>query len=464
MSDEPTVAPGDAAIGGTPGDVAAPVRRGPTAWLAAIGPAIIVASVVLGPGSILISSKVGTEYGYGMMWVLAIAVLFMIGMVALCARLGILHDGSMCDELAASVGRPATVFVGLIIFLIVACYQTSNNGAVLAALEPLFDWPRDGQEGVSDAALQHAQMIKALVLVGFNGFVVVILFALRGLYKKLESLMKGMVMLMVVAFLANLIFARPSLIDAFKGLIPSLPSGGLIPTEQDGHIVDPLLTVLGMIMTTFSVAGAFYQAYLVREKGWKIADAKQGMRDSVIGITTLGVLSAMIMMTSAAVLHGHVQPSDLKTVTDVSQQLEPAFGRKATLLFSVGIFAGAFNPFIINAIIGGTLFSDALGLGSKIDGVWPKVMTTGALAVGMVVALLSVVAGIDPIGVIVFAQALTVLGVPVLAVAVLGLAIRAKRRSSAMVPMWMPLMCGAAVLLTVALALRTAYRLYLQLT
>lgn len=444
----------------TPPTTTSAARR-PLALLKAIGPAIIVASVVLGPGSILIASKVGTEYGYGMLWVLAGSVVFMIAMVAICARLGVAQNGSMCEALAAHAGRPLTVFVGLVIFLIIACYQTSNNMAILAVIEPLFELTT-GRPAEGSALQGH--VLPAVILVGFNGFVVVLLFTLRGLYKKLERLMKAMVAVMVLAFAGNLIFAGPSLIEALKGLAPHIPEGGVLPYERAGAIVDPLWAVQGMVMTTFSVAAAFYQGYLVREKGWTISDARQGLVDSVIGITTLGLLSAMIMMTSAAVLYGRIEPEQLRSVSDVSNQLEPLFGRSATLLFSVGLFAGAFNPFIINAIIGGTIFSDALGLGAKIDGVGPKVMTTGALAVGMIAALLTVTAGVSTIGVIVFAQALTVLGVPVLAAAVLYLATRPNIRAGGHVPRWMKLMCGAAVVLTFGLAIRTGWRLYLQLT
>lgn len=435
--------------------------RNPLELLKSIGPAIIVASVVLGPGSILIASKVGTEYGYNMLWVLAAAVVFMISMVAICARLGVVQDGSMCDALAAHAGRPITIIVGLVIFLIIACYQTSNNIAILAAIEPLFELTTGRP---AEGSALKGQVMPAVLLLGFNGFVVALLFSLGGLYKKLERLMKTMVALMVAAFAANMLFATPSLIGAAKGMIPHVPDGGLMPYEVDGLIIDPLWAVQGMVMTTFSVAGAFYQGYLVREKGWTITDARKGLIDSIVGITTLGVLSAMIMVTSAAVLYGRIDPSQLRSISDVSDQIEPLFGPSATLLFSVGLFAGAFNPFIINAIIGGTIFSDALGLGAKIDGVWPKVMTTGALAVGMVAALLSVTAGISTIGVIVFAQALTVLGVPVLAAAVLYLATRPSVRAGGRVPMWMKLMCAAAVVLTLGLAIRTGWRLYLQLT
>ena len=59
----------------------------------ALGPALIVASVVLGPGSILSSSKVGAAYGFSMVWVLLVAAGLMMGMVALGARLGVSLEG-----------------------------------------------------------------------------------------------------------------------------------------------------------------------------------------------------------------------------------------------------------------------------------------------------------------------------------------------------------------------------------
>jgi Mn2+/Fe2+ NRAMP family transporter len=43
-----------------------------------VGPAIIVAAVVLGPGSILTSSKVGAQFGWLALPVLAVAVVLMI--------------------------------------------------------------------------------------------------------------------------------------------------------------------------------------------------------------------------------------------------------------------------------------------------------------------------------------------------------------------------------------------------
>ena len=45
-----------------------------------IGPTIIVAAVVLGPGSILTSSRVGADFGFPAWFVLALSTFLMIGM------------------------------------------------------------------------------------------------------------------------------------------------------------------------------------------------------------------------------------------------------------------------------------------------------------------------------------------------------------------------------------------------
>ena len=73
--------------------------------LQSIGPALIVAAVVLGPGSILTSSKVGASFGLVGVPVIAGAAILMIAMVALSARLGVVCENSLCDELASRLGR-----------------------------------------------------------------------------------------------------------------------------------------------------------------------------------------------------------------------------------------------------------------------------------------------------------------------------------------------------------------------
>lgn len=439
--------------------------------LGSIGPAIITASVVLGPGSILAASKIGADFGYAMVWVLALAVLLMIGMTALSARLGVVLDGTLCEELAGRAGRPIAVLTGFAVFLIVACFQFGNNQGVLAALEPFY-------EAGSSAGGVESKVVPILVIVNLNLVVVVALFGFRALYQPIERLMKFLVGLMMIGFAGNLIWARPDLVQLLAGLTPTMPQGAgetLLPSWQpevirdgeriqEARVVDNLVPVVAMFATTFSVAGAFYQSYLVRQKGWTRAEQRQGLVDSAVGITILGLLTLMIMVTAAVVLHDRSETAALQTAADVARQLEPAFGPAAKVLFCMGIFAGALSSFLVNAMIGGSMLSDGLGLGGYIDQRWPKLFTVLALAAGMNVSVYIYLAEISrPVELIIFAQAATVLGFPLLAAGMLWLATRRDLTEERRVPAWMKLAAALALLVTLALAVRKATSLLLSL-
>lgn len=422
--------------------------------LRSFGPALVVAAVVLGPGSILTSSRVGAQYGYAMGWVVVFASVLMAGSVALAARLGVCLEGTLCDELARRAGRPVAVVVGCTTFAIVAVFQASNNLAILAALEPLFD----GADGGVPVAIHPLVPLCAI-----NTLVVFALFGARALYRPLERLMLGFVLVMAVAFVGNLWFARPSVGSTLAGLLPSWPrdADGFWPIERDGAVDDPLWALQALVATTFSVAGAFYQGYLVRAKGWGVADLRRGLLDSIVGIAVLGGLSFVILIGAAAVLHGRIDPAQLGTTGDVARQLTPLFGARATALFSAGIFAGAFSSFLVNAMIGGLLLADGLGRGGDMDARWPRYSTVGALLLGMGLALVTARVG-GLVHAIVFAQAVTVVGVPVLSASLLWLATRRDVRDR--VPGWLVGFGVAGLVVAVLSSVRTAWRVWLTAT
>ncbi len=434
------------------------------------GPAIIIAAVVLGPGSILTSSKVGCQYGYAMLWVIVGAGLLMIGSTALSARLGASLDKTPCGELAEHLGRPVSVFIGVVLFLVVAAFQSSNNIAVIAAIEPYLSSGDQAGQAASSA------WVKTAILLGVNLIVVAALFGMKQLYAGLEKLMIALMTIMVIGFGINLFFAQPSLSGLLSGLIPSFPdaSGGWLPRIDpplgaeivEGvkqKVVDPYWAVQGMTATTFSIAGAFYQAYLVKEKGWTKNELSKGLMDSITGIAALGLTTMMIMCTAAAVLHGKIEASELKSVTDVASSLQPLFGDFASILFVLGIFAGAFSSFLVNAAIGGVLLSDGLGLGASLDQKWPKIFTVAALMFGMVVAYLASVSGMDRVALIVFAQALTVLGGPALAASLIYLAIGKPFKERVNAPGWMLFLVIFGFAIVTLLTIRTAVKIYLTI-
>ena len=395
------------------------------------GPAIIVAAIVLGPGSILTSSKVGAQFGYIGIAAIVLAVVLMIAMVALAGRIGVIYEDSPCDQLARRLGRPVAMVVGVTLFGLVAIFQYSNNVAIVSGLAPLFE--------TEDYSLMSGAT-PAIILISFNALVIFCLYWKRHLYRSIETLMKFLIGLMVVAFLINFFvvyFSPRAYVPVKSGKAPEI------------------LVLMGLMATTFSVGGAFYQAYLVKEKGWKLFDARRGVTDSAVSISVVGILSTIILMTAARVFYGRPEPVVLSGVGDVAMQLQPLFGSWAKVVFCLGIFAGAFSSFLVNALVGGTVLSDSLGKGSRLGEGWTLGLTTVALLSGLVVALLNLSDAKSTVNLITFAQALTVLGIPALAAALLYLGTRPDLTGERKVPAWIINLGWAGLVVAVALAIRT---------
>lgn len=353
--------------------------------LSLVGPGMITAAVVLGPGSITVSSKSGALMGYSVLWVVVTATVMMISFTRMGARIGLLCPDSFLTTAGKRYGRWVSVAIGLCGLLITTGFQTGNNiGAGLAASEMF-----GGSMGTWAVA--------------FTAVALVMLWTSSRIYDLLEKIMVCLVGVMMVSFVGNVCMVRPDAVELVRGLVPSSPRiFGL---------------VVAISATTFSVAAAAFQPYLVRAKGWSSADLRKGMRDSAVGIASLGAISCVIMITSAAVL----RPEGIKveSAVDMARQLEPLLGSLARWLFLLGLWAGAFSSFIVNALIGGTLMADGLGIGDRLESRWAKILGSAVMLAGTVVALLF---GKNPIQLLVVAQATTILGVPLIAVVMLVMA------------------------------------------
>jgi len=320
-----------------------------------VGPGFIIASVVLGPGSITTASKIGSEYGYSLLWVIVLAAIGMVMYTTMSGRFGVSHDKSILQTIADTYGRWFAALIGLSAFLAATSFQFGNNLGVATALEAL--------TGIKESVWPLIFTPLAMILV---------LWA-KHLYKILEKLMMLLVMIMVLAFLINLFFAKPNLAATAKGFLPlSVPSNSFNE-------------IAALVGTTFVLHACLYQSYLVQDKGWTIKDLKLGMRDTYSGIIMLAGISMLIIMTSAAALHP--RGIIVTSAADMALQLEALFGKFSKYIFSVGLWAAAFSSLVVNSIMGGGLLSDGFGLGRTMQDRAPKIFTLLAMLIGMVVAV-----------------------------------------------------------------------------
>ncbi len=381
------------------------VSAKPRVWWKSIGPALITACVVFGPGSLLISSNVGANYGYELVWLLLLTGLLMGTFLTMGARIGVCGGATPCALAAERLGRPAAAVIGITLCLICGAFQFSNNLAVALAAGAFF--PKE---------------FVPWIVVGFNAAVILFLFTARQVYTFLERVMKVMVGVILACFVFNLIAAMPNVAEVLAGFLPSIPEDiklGL-PEKVDGAIKDPMILVAGLLGTTFSVAGALFQGNLVRERNWTVKDYEGSVGDAIIGVCVLTGISMIIMITAGTVIRGE-PATDIGTL---ALALKPLLGSTAYWVFCVGLVAVAMNPFLINAMIGGTILADGIGVPARMSDRWPRVLTVIVMVVGMGIALLALRTGEKPINLIIFGQALTVLGNPLMAITMLWLANR----------------------------------------
>ncbi len=391
-----------------------------TRVLRLLGPGIVTACVVIGPGSILTSSKVGAQDGYSKIWVVILAVFFMMTYTTLATRLGVVTRQSAGDLVRRHAGRPLAVLIGVAVFFISAAYQFGNN------------------LGVHSALSTYVQFDYWIVL--FNILAITFLFAFRDLYRIVEKLMGCFVGLMLVSFATNLWFARPNISELVVGISP------LSGTTTLG------LPLLGLFGTTFVITAAYYQSYLARFRGWTRDDLAAGLVDTRISSAIMLLITVMIMATAAAVLRGQ----ELASVSDVAVQLQPLFGEKGRAIFCLGLFSAAFSSFIVNSMIGGFILADALNLGDTPAQRGPRILSTAVLVIGMMVALYVIKTGAKPVGAIVAAQAVTVIAAPLMAATLLWLTnVRAVMGEYRNGPL-LNLAAGAGLVLSLLMAWYTA--------
>ncbi len=325
-------------------------------WLVRIGPAFIVGATVIGPGSVTLMSTTGAKYGYSLIWLSLASGMLMAGFLALFMRFGIYCDETFLGLTAKKLGRAYAALCGITLFSVCAAFQFGNALGVTAGTEALVG-------GVSPYVWPT----------GFTAASIAFLFGFKVIYFLLEKMMVFFLVVMALAFFVSLAVARPDLGALARGaLVPSVPEN-----------VD-WVTLGGLVATTFIIASAFFQSYLVKAKGWTEKDLAQGVADTVMASVMLTLIGAMIMITAAAVLYPHEGDIDFGAMIS---QLDVAFGNYARLIFGVGFWAAAFSSFITNALAGGVMLNDGLGLGGRINSNSTKAMATVVLLIGLATSL-----------------------------------------------------------------------------
>ena len=98
-------------------------NQSPRRWYQSLGPGLITACVVIGPGSIMTSSKVGAVNGFSLSWVVVASVLFMLTYTTMAARLGVMAKDSPAKMLTDCAGKWLAILIGISVFFIASAFE-----------------------------------------------------------------------------------------------------------------------------------------------------------------------------------------------------------------------------------------------------------------------------------------------------------------------------------------------------
>ncbi|MCE6990124.1 Nramp family divalent metal transporter [Dyadobacter sp. CY323] len=351
-------------------------KSGVLRWLKSLGPGMITAALVFGPSKLTITSKLGAVYGYSLLWIVLVAILFMAVFTSMSTRIGVATNQSFLASVKQKWGKGASVAIGIGVFLVTTSFQAGNSVGV----------------GIAAGELNNTSPVPWII---FFNLVGISLLFFRSFYSVLERTMIILIFVKLFSFVTTFFWAKPDVAKIVKGFtVPTLPEG------SQGLII-------AFVASCFSIVGALYQSYLIQERIRLKPELRTAKNDSTTGIILLGCMCSIVIICAAAILNP--KGIAVNSATDMAKALEPIFGSNATTLFLVGLFGAAFSSLIGNASVGGTLLGDALGLGSNFSSKSVRYLVALVMVIGASIAIRF---GKLPLELIVFAQSVTIFVVP----------------------------------------------------
>jgi manganese transport protein len=283
----------------------------------AFGPGLVHLLGTVGPNDLIFNSLVAANYGYSLLWALIPAYTLHFFIAEASSRY-VLTTGESIVEGLARLGRPVMiVLAGAIVFR-----RHLNN---------LFPVPLMGQSLDMIVPLPFAR--SAMVWALLSTAVAFALMAFGG-YAGVERRAKGLVVLLMAAFVLVAVMARPA---------PGAIVAGLFAPTWPG----PDAIVLLMALAASSVGSINHLKYpaFVFEKGWRDLSAQRKQRVD-LALSCLGQLAAaaLIQIAVAATLKGG--GAQIKTTQDLSRIFSAHFGGTGRILFAITMWGTVFSSYI----------------------------------------------------------------------------------------------------------------------
>lgn len=290
--------------------------RGIKKLLPYLGPAFIAAVAYIDPGNYATNITAGSKYGYTLLWVIFASNLMAVLIQSLSAKLGI-ATGKNLPELCREKFSKKTSFLLWIQAeaVIMATDLAEFIGAALG-IYLLFDLP----------------LITSAIIAAIGSFA--ILEIQRRGYRTFEALITVMIFVVVIAFGAQVFYAKSDTSAVVLGLFTPKFEG-----------LDSILLSAGMLGATVMPHAIYLHSSLTQRRIVGVNDLERKriyrfeLIDIVIAMLIAGAINAAMVIVSAALFHKN---GALVEDLDVAyQQFGAMLGPSVAMFFGIGLlFAG----------------------------------------------------------------------------------------------------------------------------
>ena len=345
----------------------------------AMGPGLLIVGSFIGPGTVTSSTRAGANFGYDLLWCVVFSVVAVIIMQGMSARLGIVTQKGIPENLLKELkDRPA--LKNFMVFLVAAAillggvaYMSGDLTGTALGLSALTGIPTK------------------FIAIGW-GICILILNARDNAIKWLETLLGVCVSVMAAVFLITMFVVKPDWSAVFGGVIPSVPAGAI-------------MTCVSLIGTTVVPYNLFIHATSSGQT-WKtpaeIPLANFSTRATmIIG----GIITGAIMVTAGTVMYG----MEVNSAIDMAAQLRPLLGDAAVPFLAVGLMAAGVSSSIITPLGVSYVFAGLFGWELKKTDKRYFWTNTGIVIFGIIGAS----TGFNPLALIMAAQAVNGVFLPV---------------------------------------------------
>lgn len=188
--------------------------RNPFVWLTFFGPGAVIASLTIGAGELIFSSRAGALFGYRLLWFFLLVLALKWILAFATARHMVLtgaHPFQRWMELPGTRGwLPAVFFLlALICFPVWVSFHAGTLGT-------LFSWM---------SGTEHSLRGGSHFLWGLAALAAVLVLVAAGGYSSLERIQLVIVVLMLLCVVISLLLLKPDWLELLKGLfLPQVPA------------------------------------------------------------------------------------------------------------------------------------------------------------------------------------------------------------------------------------------------